>query len=134
MAFGDLSGEHVIDEPFLARVVRPEVQRVIGQIIDGLTASLTEEEARPVKAKDYSRDFFTGTVSEVTDHFYKMGWTTGLPVIPPTREAVDEMLKGTDLPPDYVVGRIPPMNGLATVEKIAVNAVMAGCLPPICPS
>ena len=47
--------------------------------------------------------------------------------------AVNEMLKGTDLPPDYVVAKIPPMMGCATVEKIAVNAVMAGCLPTYMP-
>ncbi|MEM2342467.1 MAG: hypothetical protein QXI67_07590 [Candidatus Bathyarchaeia archaeon] len=52
-----------------------------------------------------------------------------MPIIPPTEEAVNEMLKGTDLPPDYVVARIPPKMGKATVEKIAINAVMAGCLP-----
>ena len=39
------------------------------------------------------------------------------------------MLTGTDLPPDHVVAKIPPLMGKATVEKIAVNAVMAGCLP-----
>ncbi len=51
----------------------------------------------------------------------------------PTREAVDEMLRGTDLPADYVVAEIPPMMGKATVEKIAVNAVMAACLPTYLP-
>ena len=43
------------------------------------------------------------------------------------------MMRGTDLPADHVVARIPPMMGLATVEKIAVNAVMAGCLPTYLP-
>jgi hypothetical protein len=52
-----------------------------------------------------------------------------MPIIPPTEEAVSEMLTGTDLTPDHVVATIPPMNGKATVEKIAINAVMAGCVP-----
>jgi len=52
-----------------------------------------------------------------------------MPVMPPTEETVKEMLKGTDLTPDYIVAKLPPMQGKATVEKIAVNAVMAGCLP-----
>ena len=54
-------------------------------------------------------------------------------MLPPTEEAVGEMLEGTDLPPDHVVAKIPPMMGKATVEKIAVNAVMAGCLPTYMP-
>ncbi len=133
MAFGDLSGERVIDRALLDRVVAPEVEKHLQDIIDGLTAPLTEEEAHPVKNQDYSAHTFTGTVQEVCDHFYQLGWTTGLPIIPPTREAVDEMLTGTDLAPDTVLGRIPPMNGIATVEKVAINAVMAGCLPTYMP-
>ena len=133
MSFGDLSGEKVIDDALLERVVRPEVRRVTDQIAAALTAPLTEEEARPTRARDYSSYTFTGTLQEVNDQFYKLGWTTGLPIVPPTREAVDEMLTGTDLSPDTVLGTIPPMNGIATVEKVAVNAVMAGCLPTYLP-
>lgn len=133
MAFGDLSGERVLDDALMERVVRPEVRRVAEQIAEALTAPLTEEELHPTPQPDHSEDTFTGTLREVNDHFYRMGWTTGLPIIPPTREAVDEMLAGTDLPPDYVLGKIPPMNGIATVEKVAINAVMAGCLPTYLP-
>jgi len=46
---------------------------------------------------------------------------------------VDEMLRGTDLPPDHVVGKMIPRLGKATVEKIAINAVMAGALPTAMP-
>jgi peroxiredoxin len=52
-----------------------------------------------------------------------------LPVVPPTVERVEAMLKACDLAPQSVVGRIPPVYGEATVEKIAANAVMAGCPP-----
>ena len=52
-----------------------------------------------------------------------------LPVVPPTVERVEAMLKACDLAPQSVVGRIPPIYGEATVEKIAANAVMAGCPP-----
>lgn len=133
MAFGDLSGERVIDRALLDRIVLPEVQKHLDDIVGALTHPLTEEEANPVKSQDYSAYTYTGTVAEICDHFYEMGWTTGLPIIPPTREAVDEMLTGTDLSPDTVLGKIPPMNGLATVEKVAINAVMAGCLPTYMP-
>ena len=65
--------------------------------------------------------------------FYQRGWTDGLPIIPPTSEKVAAMLKGTDLPSSQVVATIDPMGGQATVEKIAVNAVMAGCRPEYMP-
>jgi hypothetical protein len=52
-----------------------------------------------------------------------------LPVVPPARERIERMLTGTTLDRNELVGRIPPCYGAATVEKIAANAVMAGCLP-----
>ncbi len=52
-----------------------------------------------------------------------------LPVIPPTVERVEKMLLATTLAPEEIVGSIPPNYGAATVEKIAANAVMAGCAP-----
>ena len=74
-----------------------------------------------------------GTIGDVTLIFYSNGWTDGLPILPPTKEAVQEMFKGTDLLPDHVLGIMPPKNGKVTVEKIAVNAVMAGCRPTYMP-
>jgi hypothetical protein len=65
----------------------------------------------------------------VNRHFYQNGWTDGLPIVPPTEKAVAEMMTGTDLPADHVVAKVIPRMGKATVEKIAVNAVMAGALP-----
>lgn len=53
----------------------------------------------------------------------------GLPVVPPTEDRVRRMLDAQDLDPHQVVARIPPCFGAATVEKIAANAVMAGCVP-----
>ena len=100
------------------------------KLMQGLTAPLTEEEAHPVPAPQaLATGTFSGTADEISDLFYSKGWTNGTPIKMPTREAVEEMLKGTDLPRDHVVARIPPMMGLATVEKIAINACMAGCLP-----
>jgi hypothetical protein len=57
------------------------------------------------------------------------GWTDGLPVLPPTRAAVDAMMAGCNLKGDHCFGTIPPLSGIATIKKIAANAVMAGCLP-----
>jgi hypothetical protein len=103
-------------------------------LIEGLTKPLSPEEQQPTPASQaYATDTYSGTAEELNDLFYGNGWTNGTPITVPTREAVDEMLKGTDYPADYVVAKIPPMMGLATVEKIAVNAVMAGCLPTYLP-
>lgn len=57
----------------------------------------------------------------------------GLPVIQPTRERVDEFLEYTDRDPNHVVGKIPPANAEATIEKVASNAVLAGCEPQYLP-
>ncbi|MCC7396738.1 MAG: hypothetical protein IT455_06690 [Planctomycetes bacterium] len=61
--------------------------------------------------------------------FYERGWSDGLPIVAPTPERVLRALAGTDLPPGHVIGGVGPAFGEATVEKIAVNAVMAGCGP-----
>ena len=65
--------------------------------------------------------------------FYQRGWTDGLPIVPPTDGRMAEMLGGTDLPANQVVATLDPVGGQATVEKIAVNAVMAGCRPEYMP-
>ena len=64
---------------------------------------------------------------------YDRGWTDGLPVVPPTPERVARMLGGTTRAPDEVVAVVPPNLAEATVEKIAINAVMAGCRPDYLP-
>jgi hypothetical protein len=65
----------------------------------------------------------------VNSLFFERGWTDGLPIIPPTEEAVERMLAAVNREPGEVVATMPPSWGEATVEKIAINAVMAGCLP-----
>ena len=73
---------------------------------------------------------FTGTVQDVTNMFYDKAWSIGLPFIPPTKEAVQAMLKGTSHKPDEVVwDAVPPRMGVVTVEVVAANGVMAGCKP-----
>jgi hypothetical protein len=70
------------------------------------------------------------SLEAVNDHFYEQGWTDGLPIIPPTPARVEKMLAGMPWRgPDDVIGIVPPAMGVATLRSIAVNAVMAGCLP-----
>ncbi len=63
------------------------------------------------------------------DYFWEQGWTDGLPVAPPTEEAVREMLATVDGEPSDSLGVMQPRNARATLEKLAINAVMAGCRP-----
>ncbi|RKU19526.1 hypothetical protein C6503_07570 [Candidatus Poribacteria bacterium] len=64
---------------------------------------------------------------------YEKGWTDGLPVVPPTPARVERILTGTDRDPDELIAAVPPKWGRATVEKVAINAVMAGCKPAYLP-
>jgi len=93
---------------------------------------------------DALRALFTGSsvtsrtveFSSAEDEFeamYARGWTDGLPVIPPTRERVLKMLTGTTRSPRDVIAIAPPNLVELTVEKVAINAVMAGCLPEYLP-
>ncbi|HWM77893.1 MAG TPA: hypothetical protein VNS56_09955 [Methylomirabilota bacterium] len=65
--------------------------------------------------------------------WFERGVTDGLPVVPPTRERVERMLAATGRPRETLVAEVPPNFGRATVEKLAVNAVMAGCEPACFP-
>ncbi|MEC8856712.1 MAG: hypothetical protein VX664_04890, partial [Chloroflexota bacterium] len=65
----------------------------------------------------------------VQDYLWEQGWTDGLPVIAPTEPLVREMLSGYGGQPQDSLGRIQPGNSNVTLEKLAVNAVLAGCLP-----
>ncbi len=64
---------------------------------------------------------------------YDRGWSDGLPVVPPTDARVLRMLAGTTRAPDEVIGEVPPNLAPITVEKVAVNAVLAGCKPEYLP-
>lgn len=64
---------------------------------------------------------------------YEKGWTDGLPVVPPTEKKVIEFLDYAQLEPDQVLGEIPERDRVITAEKLAINAVMAGCLKEYMP-
>src|SRR5215203_5067825 len=67
------------------------------------------------------------------ERLHERGVTDGLPVVPPTPELVVAMLEHTARDPQELVGVVPPYDGRATVEKVAINAVMAGCPPEVLP-
>ncbi|HYB43287.1 MAG TPA: hypothetical protein VEL75_16020, partial [Candidatus Methylomirabilis sp.] len=74
-----------------------------------------------------------GDYSAINRHYEGQGWTDGLPIVPPTEADVREFLRFTDRDPREVVAVLPPRQGEATVERIAINAVMAGCRPEYLP-
>src|SRR6185436_8584666 len=76
---------------------------------------------------------FPGAFEEIDAHYQERGWTDGLPIVPPTETRVHEFLKQTARDPREIVGVLPPRQGEATIEKIAANAVMAGCRPEYLP-
>ena len=66
---------------------------------------------------------------DIMEACFERGWSDGLPLVPPTPLRVARMLSGTDCSADEIVGSVPPDNRPCTIEKIAINAVMAGCKP-----
>lgn len=80
-----------------------------------------------------SRRFEVKDPLEAIEFYFQKGWTDGFPVVPPTENRILEMLEYVKKEPDEVIGQIPVRNRIITAEKIAINAVMAGCLPAYLP-
>ena len=80
-----------------------------------------------------SRRVELAELEDDAEAFYDRGWTDGLPVVAPTEARVLRMLGGTSRAPDEVVAVVPPDLVECTVEKVAVNAVLAGCRPEYLP-
>lgn len=80
-----------------------------------------------------SRRVELGSAEDPFEAMFERGWSDGLPLVPPTEERVEAMLGGTSRDPDEVVCVMPPDLAECTVEKVAINAVMAGCRPEYLP-
>jgi hypothetical protein len=127
--------ETIVSESTVVKDIEAAVSAVFDSIVAALTRPLTAGEKSPRRREpeNPTRFIFKGSLEEVNRFFYQRGWTDGLPILPPTEAAVAEMLTGTDLPPDHLVEKLEPRLGKATVERIAINGVMAGCLPTYLP-
>ena len=97
-----------------------------------VAARLAARRAR-AEGRIRSRELRVGELEDPFEALHDRGLTDGLPVVPPTPERVVAMLEHTSRDPQDVVGVLPPYGGEATVEKVAVNAVMAGCAGPELP-
>jgi hypothetical protein len=93
----------------------------------------TELAVRHGKSVLRSRRVALGSAEDEIEAMYERGWTDGLPVVPPTEERVLAALAGTSAPPDEIVAVVPPDLVECSVEKVAINAVMAGCRPEYLP-
>ena len=80
-----------------------------------------------------SRRIEIADADDIAEFLFDQGFSDGLPLVPPTAERVLRMLRGTTRAPQEVVAVVPPNLAPATVEKIAINAVMAGCKPEYLP-
>jgi hypothetical protein len=130
--------------PLILDYVPPaeEIERlqIAEKVADEVVKALTAWSPQPPDVKEVEA---ASLVCQGQDHFEAQedmertflnhGWSDGLPLVPPTEEAVKRMLEGTSLPREHVIARFPPSGAKATMEKIAVNAVMAGCLPQYMP-
>jgi hypothetical protein len=121
--------------------VRPVAEGIIDELIDALTTPLTKEESTgpEKKAPEESKPVTITaesyeTAAEKFNQLYLDNlWGDGLPLVPPTEERIKWMLSGTSRSPDEVLGKVSPKLGVATIEKIAINAVMAGARPEYLP-
>jgi hypothetical protein len=116
--------------------VEEKVDNALGDILTAATQwqSTAGQEPSPSSTGVTDRIRFSGTYSELNRWFFERGWSSGLPVIPPTMPAVKEMLRGTTHAPEEVVWQgVSPRMGVLTVEAAAVCAVMAGCRPEYLP-
>jgi len=104
------------------------------EVVEALTRPVSGEEHRPnLEKASRPRLLEPNTDDNLHRLFLENGWTDGLPILLPTEERVAEMLKGTSHAPDEVIGAMSITDSEAgleyTVEKVAVNAVMAGAKP-----
>jgi hypothetical protein len=107
-------------------------------VLDGLMSPLTDEDLHGLSfERTTPRLVEPGTEDDLQQLFIENHWTDMLPIVLPTEARVEAMLKGTSHPPEKIVGRLRPTvfreAWESTVEKVAVNAVMAGARPEYFP-
>ena len=135
-AFGFETIAMVVMEKATAAHPPEELRRMVDASIDQVIAGLTKPVAKykaeaPAPSKTISiqgNDLLDAT-EKMNRQFLEEGWSDGFPLVPPTLQAVEQMLTGTQLSRDKAICELEPGNGIAIVEKIAINAVMAGCRP-----
>lgn len=133
----------VADLPFTNQPpdqVRSMVDKSIDTVIKGLTeqpltaARIYEHHTKkPEPRFEYTGEDLLECFDQMNRDFIAAGWSDGLPLVPPTPAKVEAMIKASGREPDEVIGIFEPGFGIGTVEKLAANAVMAGCQPNTMP-
>jgi hypothetical protein len=130
--FAELSRLSGVESPAIDWNSYPESRPGCGsKSVEPGIAERLEANARGDKLT--ARRIELGDAEDVFEFMFERGLTDGLPVVPPTPERVMWMLTGTQRDPRDIVAVVPPNLAPATVEKVAVNAVMAGCKPEYLP-
>jgi hypothetical protein len=115
-------------------------KNLMKEVVDNLTRPLTADESKTgVVTPPVGAPTFIDTSDNLQQYFLDNGMTDFMPILLPTQEKVDAMLKGTSHKPDEVVGKMTPARGAFpewsyTVKQVAVNAVMAGATPDYFPT
>jgi hypothetical protein len=115
---------------------REELRRnILGVTLDDVVRNLTGETGSATQEQEpEAREIVVrGSFDEVNRYFYEHELGDGLPIVPPTRERVEQFLKCTQRDPEEVLGIVLPDSRAATIWSIAVNGVMAGCRPEYMP-
>jgi hypothetical protein len=118
---------------------KPLAEAHFDELVDALLRSLSAEEKKPEQKKEgfepieIVAESYEAIFEKFNQLFLDNRWGDGLPLVPPTPERVRWMLSGTNRSPEEVIGKVAPGNGIATIEKIAINAVMAGAKPEYLP-
>ena len=107
----------------------PNVPAISGRVVNMRSSPLRGAQASVGAMQLASKTYDVADIHAVQELYHSNGWTDGLPIVPPTQDAVHACLEWAMTPPDQLIG-IEPVRGVAiTAEKLAINAVMAGCLP-----
>ena len=143
---GAIASSRAFGMPTLRLVIVPRIYRNLSPeeslrntepAFDDLVPTLTVDAdgdahgdgAEAAEVKRFEGEDRLDAVLRMNEDYLSRDLGDGFPLLPATRSAVDELLKGTGLPPEHVVCDMPPGFGIATVEKIAINAAAAGAKP-----
>lgn len=136
----------IVPETFTNRTpeqIHAMIDEAMPLVIAGLTGAQEaggprgHDGARKIRRDEaelsYRGETLLDAFHRMNEDFIAEGWGDGMPLIPPTPEAVDAMIAASGLDGDHVVGKFAPAFGIGTVRAIAANAVMAGCRPAMMP-
>jgi hypothetical protein len=118
---------------------KPLAEAHFDELVEALLRPITAEEKKPEKTKEGFKSIeivaedHEAVFEKFNQQFLDNRWGDGLLLVPPTEERVKWMLSGTSRSPDEIIGKVAPGNGIATIEKIAINAAMAGAKPEYLP-